>query len=56
MVKQPMLRGTLVAAGAVLAIFFATPASPLAATAFSGVAAGDMASNDAILWTRAFNG
>ena len=55
MVEQPMLRGTLVAAGAVLAIFFATPASPLAATAFSGVAAGDMASNDAILWTRAFD-
>ena len=55
MVEQPMLRGTLRAAGAVFASFLATPASPLAATAFSGVAAGDMASNDAILWTRAFD-
>jgi len=55
MVEQPVLRGTLLALGAVLAIFLATPASALAATAFSGVAAGDMTSNDAILWTRAFD-
>jgi phosphodiesterase/alkaline phosphatase D-like protein len=55
MVEQPVPRGTLLAAGAVLAIFLATPASALAATAFSGVAAGDMTSNDVILWTRTFD-
>src|SRR5215469_8226670 len=55
MVEQPVPRGTLLAAGAVLAILLGTPASALAATAFSGVAAGDMTSNDAILWTRAFD-
>src|SRR5262249_13794159 len=54
-VEQPALRGPLLAAGGVLAIFLATPASALAATAFSGVAAGDMTSNDAILWTRTFD-
>ena len=55
MVEQPVPRGRLLAAGAVLAIFLATAASAVAATAFSGVAAGDMTSNDAILWTRIFD-
>ena len=48
MVEQPVPRGRLLAAGAVLAIFLATPASAVAATAFSGVAAGDMTSTPAL--------
>jgi alkaline phosphatase D len=35
-----------------IALVFAYPVAVLAATAFTGVAAGDMSANDAVLWTR----
>ena len=49
---RPIRSGLL--ATTILASSLAIPAS--AAVVFNGVAAGDMTSNDAILWTRADNG
>jgi len=46
------LRAIFIGAAASVAACLIDPAAPLAATAFSGVAAGDMSANDAILWTR----
>ena len=48
-------RAVFTGAAASLAAFLINSGGLLAATAFSGVAAGDMSANDAILWTRTFD-
>jgi len=52
MIKRSSLRAILVGAAASITAFLITCGSSFAATAFSAVAAGDMSTNDAILWTR----
>jgi phosphodiesterase/alkaline phosphatase D-like protein len=47
-----ILRPVFVGVAASLIAFLNTGSSSLGTTAFSGVAAGDMTTNDAILWTR----
>jgi len=50
--ERSSLRPIVVGAAANLAAFLINSSGALAATAFSGVAAGDMSANDVILWTR----
>lgn len=52
MIERSSLRVILIAASAGLVAFLINAGGPLAETAFSGVAAEDMNSNDTILWTR----
>jgi alkaline phosphatase D len=52
MIERSSLRAIFVGAATSLTAFLITCGCSLAATAFSGVAAGDMSTHDAILWTR----
>ena len=52
MIRTPCLRKIFAGAAVSAAGLLLNPAGPLAATAFTSVAAGDMSADDAILWTR----
>src|ERR1700730_11611515 len=49
------LQAMCIGVAASLAALLVNPGAPVAETAFSGIAAGDMSANDAILWTRTFD-
>src|SRR5712691_11040579 len=55
MIAKLSLRAAFIQRVVFTAVFLLVSGGALAATAFSGVAAGDMTNSDAILWTRTFD-
>ncbi len=55
MIDRPFSWAICIGAALSVAAVLINPGPAVAATAFSGVAAGDMRADDAILWTRAFD-